>query len=248
MTTERRFNDRARYTFRKYLKRWVELSTARKIAVALLLGGGLSSATFGACNTGDITGPSAPTASAPKPSGNLTGEIVELVPLTSTESEAVAMADPNFTTSTKTTYPTTQVIYNYCMNETPVLNGHVKIYEKLQMNGVTLKYDMHAWWDTRGVAASATAYYDHDGDPATPMQSYVVNYHNKQSDFDKFVVGPAGLPFVSRQGSRIHLKREGDTRKTIFGGDDMYVYASMRVVVDQNGVVHEKMEYRTECK
>lgn len=247
--TERRLNERARYSFRKYVRRWIELSTARKIAVAVLLGGGVSSVTFGACNSSDITGPSAsPAASAPKPSGSVTGEIVELVPLKSTESEAVAMANPDFTTSTKTTFPVTQVIHNPCMNETPVLNGDMKVYEKLQFNGVTLKYEMHAWYDTRGVAATATAYHDDDGDPATPMKEYVVRYHNKQSDFDKFIIGPAGLPFISRYDVKFHLRREDDPRKTIVGGDDLYVFASTRFMVDGNGVTHEKTEFRSECR
>lgn len=250
MKNDRRFNERAGYTFRKYLKRWVELSTARKIAVAVLIGGGVSSATFGACNSSDITGPSSSPAAAsvPKPSGTLTTDIVELVPLKSSESEAVAMANPDFTTSTKTTFPTTHTVHNYCMNEDPILNGEIRIHERLQYNGVTMKYESHTWWDTRGVAASATAFYDDDGDPTTPMKPYTVKYHNKQTDLDKFIVGPAGLPWVSRQESRIHLQRQGDVHKTITGGDDMWVYASMRVVVDQNGVVHEKMEFRSECK
>lgn len=246
MTTDRRLQARARYTFGKYLKRWVELSTARKIAVAILVGGGASSATFAACNASDIAGPSTPTASAPRPSATV-GGITELIPVKSLESEAVALANPNFQTSTKTIFPTTQVIHNPCMNETPILNGHIKVYEKLQLNGVTLKYDMHGWWDTRGVAATATAYHDDDGDPATPMKEYTVNYHNKQSDFDRFMWGPAGLPFQSYQESKIHLRREHDPRKTIVGGDDLFVHTSMRFMVDENGTHHEKLQYRTEC-
>jgi parallel beta-helix repeat protein len=42
MSSERRVNGRVGHTFRKYVRRWVELSTACNIATAVVLGGGIA--------------------------------------------------------------------------------------------------------------------------------------------------------------------------------------------------------------
>lgn len=254
MTTERRVAPRVKHTFKKYLKRWIDLSLPRKIIATVIVAGGISGTAFAACRGSDIAGPSSPSASAPaggRPHGDvLPGDIPELPSLFGKEDEQVAQANPDFVTTTETTFETTEAVYNPCMNETPVMNGFIRVRSKTKVDGLTLQYKLQTWKDTRGVAATATAYWDHDGDPATPMQPYTVRYHNRENALDKFEVGPAGLPFRSIQESRIWLQREGDPHKsaTILGGDDLFVFASQKVVVDQNGIVHEKFQYRTECK
>ena len=252
MGIERRSGERVRYTFRKYLKRWIDLSLPRKIVASVVVAAGVGGTSFAACRGSDIAGPSAPTASAPSvpgPSRSLVdAEVPELPSLFAKEDEEIAKANPDFVTSTETTFETTEAVYNECANEMPVLNGYIKTREKTSFDGLTLRYKLHVWKDTRGVAATATAYWDDDNDELTPKKAYTVRYHNQERAFDKFEVGPAGLPFKSFQQSRIHLRREGDSRKQFPGGDDLFVYASHKIIVDANGVTHERFQFRAECK
>jgi hypothetical protein len=241
--------------------------TTRAIAIAFLAAGG----TFAACRAGGITSPSSEGgAISPKSSsGDLvgTGVVANLVPVKEQEDESVALANPDFSTTTETTFPWTEAITNSCHNdETPILNGYIKQREKLSMDDLTLKYKMQTWKDTRGVFATAATYWDDDNDPGTAPRPVLVRYRNRQNTLDKFTVGPAGLPFSSDQESVMLLERlspehgmkygayddredDDDDRNFRHGaGDDLFVYARQSVYVDKNGVTRQRTEFRTECR
>jgi hypothetical protein len=196
-----------------------------------------------------------------------TGVVTKLVPLKVEEAPEVAEANPDFVTATETTFPVTETVTNSCYNnETPVLNGWMKVKEKIQMDNLTLKYKQQTWKDTRGVFAGATASWDDDHDDATPKRVGIVRYRNRTQTLDKFTVGPAGLPFASDQESVMLLERlspehgmkygdrddredDDDDREYRHGpGDDLFVYARQAVYIDQNGVTREKTVFRTECR
>jgi hypothetical protein len=239
----------------------------RVFAVAVIAAGG----TFAGCSASGITAPGAesgsisPTSGAQRTLGVET--VTNLVPLKEAEDEAVANANPDFVTTTETTFPMTEFIVNTCYNnETPILNGYMKQRETIKMDDLTLQYKMQTWKDTRGVAANSTAYYDDDNNPLTPARQLTVRYRNLGTTLDKFTVGPAGLPFSSDQESVIHLERlspehgmrygmyddrvdDDDDRYYRHGlGDDLYVYVRVSVRVDRNGVSREKATFRTECR
>jgi hypothetical protein len=240
----------------------------RVIAIALLAAGG----TFAGCSANGITAPSvegggmAPTAAA-HPDLIGTAVVSKLVPLKVDEDPDVAAANPDFATSTETTFPVTETVTNTCYNnETPILNGWMKVREKIAMDDLTLQYKQQTWKDTRGVFAAATASWDDDRDPATPNRVGLVRYRNRTRTLDKFTVGPAGLPFASDQESVMLLERlspehgmkygpyddredDDDDREYRHGpGDDLFVYARQSVYVDKNGVTREKTVFRTECR
>jgi hypothetical protein len=239
----------------------------RALATALVVAGGA----FAACQSSGITSPSSGGGSmSPKASsGDLvgTGVVTKLVPLHRDEDPEVAKANPDFATTTETVFPTTEVVVNSCHNdEAPVLNGFLKVREKLAMDDLTLKYKLQTWKDTRGVFATATTYYDDDNDPSTAPRTMVVRYRNRTTTLDQFVTGPAGLPFASDQESLMFLERlspehgmrygkyddredDDDDRDYRHGqGDDLLVYVRQSIYVDKNGVQREKNVFRTECR
>jgi hypothetical protein len=243
----------------------------RVFAVAVLAAGG----TFAGCSAHGITAPGAESGSMSPSSGasrtlgvgGVTETVTNLVPLKEDEDESVAQANPDFVTSTETTFPMTEFVVNTCYNdETPILNGYLKQRETIKMDDLTLQYKMQTWKDTRGVAANSTASYDDDGNPLTPARRLTVRYRNLGTTLDKFTVGPAGLPFSSDQESVMHLERlspehgmrygpyddrddDDDDRYYRHGqGDDLFVYARVTVRVDRNGVSREKTTFRTECR
>jgi hypothetical protein len=239
--------------------------TTRAIAIAFLAAGG----TFAACRAGGITSPSGEEGMSPKAGSHDlgTGVVTNLVPVKTEEDPAVAAANPDFATSTETTFPVTEAVTNTCYNnETPILNGTMKVREKLAMDDLTLQYKMQTWKDTRGVFATVQTYWDDDNDPSTPPKPILVRYRNRTNTLDKFSVGPAGLPFSSDQESVMFLERlspehgmkygpyddrtddDDDSNYRHGAGDDLFVYARQSVYVDQNGVTREKTVFRTECK
>jgi hypothetical protein len=259
--------DLAERTTKHHLSRRVSAQSIRAIAIAMIAVGG----TMAACSASGITSPSsgggdlAPVGGSSKTLG--TGLITNLVPLKTEVDPDIERNSTDFSTSTETTFPYTETVTNSCWNnETPVLNGYLKQRERIVMDDLTLKYKMQTWADTRGVAATAPAWYHDDDDPATPPRQIMVRYRNKTQTLDKFEVGPAGLPFSSDQESRMHLERlspehgmkyghhddrhdDDDDRGYRHGpGDDLFVYARTRVYVDKNGNQREKTEFRTECR
>jgi lipoprotein-anchoring transpeptidase ErfK/SrfK len=239
----------------------------RVIAITLLAVGG----TVAACSANGITGPSDGGGMSPSASANHdllgTGVITSIASVKTEEDPAVSQANPDFATSTETTFPVTEAVTNTCYNnETPILNGFLKQREKIAMDDLTFKYKLQTWKDTRGVFATATTYYDDDHDPATPPRQMLVRYRNRTNTLDKFEVGPAGLPFSSDQESVMFLERlspehgmkygpyddredDDDDREYRHGaGDDLFVYARQAVTVDKNGVQREKNVFRTECR
>jgi hypothetical protein len=242
----------------------------RALALAVLTAGG----TFAACSANGITAPGAgdggssmAPSSGARPDLIGTGTVTKLVPLKVEEAPEVAEANPDFTTSTETTFPVTETVTNSCYNnETPVLNGWLKVREKISMDDLTLKYKQQTWKDTRGVFAAAASSWDDDHDEATPNRVGLVRYRNRTTTLDKFTVGPAGLPFSSDQESVMLLERlspehgmkygpyddredDDDDREYRHGaGDDLFVYAKQAVYIDKNGVTREKTVFRTECR
>jgi hypothetical protein len=239
----------------------------RAIAIALVAAGGA----FAACSASGITSPNGEGAGISPAAGSHdligTGTVTKLVPLKTEEDEAVANANPDFATTTETTFPVTETVTNSCHNnETPVLNGYMKMREKLAMDDLTLKYKMQTWKDTRGVFATAATTWDDDNDPGTAPRTVLVRYRNKTRTLDKFEVGPAGLPFASDQESVMFLERLSPEHGMRYGdhddredddddshyqhgpGDDLFVYARQAVYVDRNGVTREKTVFRTECR
>jgi hypothetical protein len=254
------------------ISRRTATTAIRVIAVAVLAAGG----TFVGCSAHGITAPGAEggsmSPSAPSRTlgvGGVTETVTNLVSVREEEDESIAKANPDFVTSTETTFPMTEFVVNTCYNnETPILNGYLKQRERIQMDDLTLKYKMTTWKDTRGVAAAATSTnaYDDDRDDATPPRQLTVRYRNRGTTLDKFTVGPAGLPFSSDQESVTWLERlspehgmrygkhddredDDDDRYYRHGqGDDLFVYARQSVYVDKNGVTREKTVFRTECR
>jgi hypothetical protein len=242
--------------------------TMRAIALAFLAAGG----TFAACSAGGITAPTqyGGGITPMERSGDLlgTGTVTKLASVKVDEDEAVAMANPDFSTSTETVFPVTEAITNSCHNnETPVLNGYLKQREKLSMDDLTLKYKLQTWKDTRGTFATAmTTWEEDDGYGHKTTRTGIVRYRNRTTTLDKFVTGPAGLPFASDQESVMYLERlspehgmryghdddrddDDDDRGYRHGpGDDLFVYARQSVYIDQNGVAREKTVFRTECR
>ncbi|HVE77683.1 MAG TPA: hypothetical protein VNA89_02420, partial [Gemmatimonadaceae bacterium] len=176
--------------------------------------------------------------------------VVNLVSTQKLVSEEVASADPDYIESTHTQFETTDPVHNPCRNETPVLVGKMRVHSRLVFDGLTLKYRLRSWKNTKDVYAEATTYEDHDNDPLTPAEAKKVLYVNQSRELDEFDVGPAGLPFESDQESRIHLVRTREAAGVLATdpGDDLFVYARQRVRVNESGVTHEKIEFRTECK
>jgi hypothetical protein len=243
---------------------------ARVMALAWLAAAGA----FVGCSANGITTPGSGdggSSMAPAPSARPdllgTGTVTKLVPLKEEEDPMLAAANPDFATSTETTFPVTETVTNSCYNnETPVLNGWLKVREKIAMDNLTLKYKQQTWKDTRGVFAGAAASWDDDHDAATPKRVGLVRYRNRTQTLDKFTVGPAGLPFASDQESVMLLERlspehgmkygpdddredDDDDREYRHGaGDDLFVYARQAVYIDQNGVTREKTVFRTECR
>jgi hypothetical protein len=162
--------------------------------------------------------------------------------------------DPDFNSTTETTFPTTEAHYNTCTDELVVLNGHQKQRIQIQTEGQTLRFNMRVWKDLRGIAASTDIWVDDDGNEFTPRVKKTVRYHNKTRTVDEFKVGPVdGLPYESRFESVYWLQREGgwrkhgwDTRK--LPGDDLFVYVIERIRVNQDGTVRQKSEFRAECR
>jgi hypothetical protein len=242
--------------------------TTRAIALAFLAAGG----TFAACRAGGITSPTDEGGGiSPKSSsGDLigTGVVANVVPVKVEEDEAVAQANPDFSTTTETTFPVTEFITNTCHNdETPVLNGYLKQREKISMDDLTLKYKLQTWKDTRGTFATATTTWEEDdGYGHKTLRTGIVRYRNRTTTLDKFVTGPAGLPFASDQESVMYLERlspehgmhygkyddredDDDDRDYRHGaGDDLFVFARQSLYVDKNGVTRQKTEFRTECR
>jgi len=257
---DRRVNPRVRATAIYFWRRWVGMSVARRVVVALLTTATIGGTTFAACQSSSITGPaesSAGTISRHDSYGDddddndgLIGTIVNVLSLKKETREEDAMLDPDFVTSTETVFPTTEVVYNVCKNEAPVLNGYIKVKTKLVLDEGTTKYKLRSWKDTRGVFAEVKEYYDDDYNALTPPKERIVKYQNKQVYLDEFEVGPAGLPYESEQEDVIWLQRSGNDRGVLGHdpGDDMFVFARQRVRINENGVVHEKFQYRTECK
>jgi hypothetical protein len=239
----------------------------RAIAVALFAAGGA----FAGCSQNSITAPGgsggmSPTSSA-RPDLVGTGVVTKLVPLKEEEDPAISELNPDFATSTETTFPVTETVTNTCHNdETPILNGTMKVREKISMDDLTLKYKQQTWKDTRGVFATAATYWDDDNDARTPPKPVLVRYRNRTKTLDKFTVGPAGLPFSSDQESVMLLERlspehgmrygpyddrtdDDDDSQFVHGqGDDLFVFAKQAVTIDNNGVVREQTVFRTECR
>jgi hypothetical protein len=240
------------------------------LAIALLAAGGA----FVGCSANGITTPGSgdggsgmsPKAGA-RPDLVGTGVVTKLVPLKEEEDPLISAANPDFSTSTETTFPVTETVTNTCYNnETPVLNGTMKVREKISMDNLTLQYKQQTWKDTRGVFATVATYWDDDNDASTPPKPVLVRYRNRTKTLDKFTVGPAGLPFASDQESTMLLERlspehgmkygpyddredDDDDSHYVHGqGDDLFVYAKQAVYIDQNGVVREKTVFRTECR
>jgi hypothetical protein len=255
------------------ISRRTATTAIRVIAVAVLAAGG----TFAGCSAHGITAPGSESGSMSPTSnsnrdlgmGGVTTSVTKLVPVKVEEDESVARANPDFVTTTETSFPVTEFVTNTCYNnETPILNGTFKTREKIAMDDLTMQYKMTTWKDTRGVAAGATSTtaYDDDRDDATPPRQLTVRYRNRTNTLDKFTVGPAGLPFASDQESVMYLERlspehgmrygkyddredDDDDRDYRHGpGDDLFVYARQAVYVDRNGVTREKTVFRTECR
>jgi hypothetical protein len=240
----------------------------RVIAGAMLAVGAL----MAGCSANGITGPAETDAGPSSVSGPRqtlgVGVITNLVPLKTEVDPEVEKANPDFSTSTETVFPVTEAVSNTCVQpvETPVLNGWLKVREKIAMDDLTMKYKMQTWKDTRGVIATATTYYDDDHDAKTAPRKMVIRYRNRQNTLDKFEVGPAGLPFSSEQEDVMLLERlspehgmkygpyddredDDDDREYRHGpGDDLFVYAKQKVVIDNNGVAREQTVFRTECR
>jgi hypothetical protein len=163
-------------------------------------------------------------------------------------------ADEGFRTATETTFPVTEAMYNTCVNELVVLNGTQKERMVLESDGLTLKFKLRVFKDTRGVAATTDVWVDDDHNEFTPRVKKTVRYHNKNRYLDEFRAGPVdGLPFRSKQESVIWLQREGgwrhdgwDTNRRF--GDDLFVFFSNEVKISQSGIVREETKFRTECK
>jgi hypothetical protein len=242
----------------------------RAIAVAVLAAGG----TFAGCSANGITAPNDGEGMSPVSGpqrtlgvGGVTGTVTKLVPLKEDEDPAIAQANPDFATTTETTFPTTEFVTNTCHNEeTPILNGYLKMRERIAMDDLTLQYKMQTWKDTRGVFATAATYWDDDDDASTAPKPVLVRYRNRTTTLDKFTVGPAGLPFASDQESVMYLERLSPEHGMRYGkyddredddddshyrhgqGDDLFVYVRQAVYVDKNGVTREKTVFRTECR
>lgn len=257
---------------RSRISRRTATTAIRVIAVAVLAAGG----TFVGCSAHGITAPGSESGNMSPTSGpshdlGMGGvtSVTKLVPVKVEEDESVARANPDFVTTTETTFPVTEVVTNPCYdNETPILNGTFKMRERIAMDDLTLQYKMTTWKDTRGVAASvlSTRAYDDDYDDATPPRQLTVRYRNRTNTLDKFTVGPAGLPFASDQESVMLLERlspehgmhygkyddredDDDDREYRHGpGDDLFVYARQAVYIDKNGVTRERTVFRTECR
>ncbi len=253
---DRRLDPRVRATAGYFWRRWVALSAFRRAVVTLLMAGAVGGTTFAACQSSSITGPAESSAGTISrdlagDGGSLIGGVVNLVSIQREVSEEEAALDRDYIESTHTIFPTTEPVYNVCMNEAPVLNGEIHVKTRLKFDGLTMKYTLRSWKNTHGVFATATTYQDDDRDPTTPPKEVVVKYVNHQRYLDEFEVGPAGLPYETDQEDRIFLHRQGDDGSELSDddhGDDMLVIARQRVRINQNGIVHEKIEYRTECK
>jgi hypothetical protein len=261
--TDRRLDPRVRATAGYFWRRWVALSAFRRAVVTLLMAGAVGGTTFAACQSSSITGPAESSTGTISrhdsyddddhdgdDDDGLIGTIVNLLPSKKEISDDDALRDPDFVEATETTFPTTEAVYNVCMNESPVLNGYIKVKTKLVLDEGTMKYKLRSWKDTRGVYATVKKYRDHDNNALTPPEEYLVKYHNKQVYLDEFEVGPAGLPFESEQEDIIWLQREGrdDGVLATDKGDDMFVYARQKVKVSSSGHSYEKFTHKTECK
>jgi lipoprotein-anchoring transpeptidase ErfK/SrfK len=225
------------------------------LAVAALIAG---------CSANSVTAPAeGDGVGGPSPVGGpsrILGVGTNLTSSKTQESPLNAAVNPDFSTSTETTFPVTEVVINTCYNnEAPVLNGWMKVRDKTSMENLTLKYKQQTWKDTRGVVATVRTYWDDDKNPATPPKPVLVKYRNRNNTLDKFVVGPAGLPFSSVQESVMLLERlspehgmrynpDDDSHYVHGPGDDLFVYAKQGATVDYNGVSREQTVFRTECR
>lgn len=273
MTVQQRGGDRRQSrSLSGHLRRLAKANRLKQVGVATLAVVLVSGAVFARCGTEGITGPGqAPSqAGGPKAHGDLlpTDPVPNLVSVQVADDPQLVQSDPDFQTSTTTTYPVTEVAHNPCVipNEDPVLNGTETVHEKLAMDNLTLKYKLRRWRDTRGVAATVRAPYDDDNNPATPPRMILVRYRNLNKMLDRFEVGPAGLPFTSDQEEMIHLERlspehgmkygpyddrtdDDDDSQYVHGaGDDLFVFARDFIRIDQNGVTKQQTTFRSECK
>jgi hypothetical protein len=273
MLSERGKDRRRSRSFRGHLQRLARANRLQQLGMGTLALALISGITFARCNSSSLTGPET-SAKSSGIKGDLVsgGEVLESVPnLPSAKIEDdpdLVKTNPDFSTSTRTTFFVTEVAHNPCVvpNEDPVLTGYETVYEKLAMDDLTLKYKLQRWRDTRGVAATAKAAYDDDRNPATPPRMITVRYRNRNRALDRFEVGPAGLPFTSEQEEVIYLERlspehgmkygpyddredDDDDRGYQHGpGDDLFVFARDFVRIDKNGVAKQQTTFRSECK
>lgn len=275
MFFERRKDRRRTRSIRGHLLRLARANRMKQLGAATLALMLASGVTFARCGPNSITGPD----SGPQPgrgggrgdivsTGDVTGTVPNLASVKVEDDPQLVQSNPDFQTSTRTTFPVTEVQHNPCVvpNEDPVLNGYETVYEKLAMDDLTLKYKLRRWRDTRGVYATARAAYDDDNDPATPPRMILVRYRNLTKTLDRFEVGPAGLPFTSEQEAMMHLERlspehgmkygpyddrtddDDDSHYMHGAGDDLFVYARDFIKIDQNGVAKQQTTFRSDCR
>jgi hypothetical protein len=237
---------------------------AKRIVFPLLVTGaaGLGSA---GCGADSIAGLSQP-AFADEMNANLTGtlgdsdglvEIPLLSPLKTEKTREEVEADPDFKTVSETKFPVTEAVYNVCRDELVVLNGFLRVHEKVEFNNMTLKYRVRTWQETHGIAGSAEVFVDDDNNEETPPVAQTVRYNNHIWTVDEFVVDSDALPFESEYKSRLMLHREGNEEEegalaaeagAAEVGDDMYVTVTSRIRVNENGIQRQSFQFEAECR
>lgn len=264
---DRRFQPRVKATALQFCDRWIRLSTARRIAAIALSAAVLGGATATACDSSAITGPAAideetGLVGGSAPSGTLLStsdddddsRYTYHKPEHKRKNQDEANADPDYTTTTETTFPVTEAVYNTCRNEGPiVLNGYLRSRVRIDADPLgSLRFQLREYKDTRGVYGDYTYdedYYD-DHDNSWKKRTHVVRYHNREFLLDQFKVGPAEAPFRSEFISKMHLQREGHDHRDdeMPTGDDLYVFVKQIMKIDTNGQLVVQHKFETDCK
>ena len=256
---DRRIGPRMRATASHFWQRWIRMSRLRRAVAMTVSAAALGGVTFTACNSDSITGPSPAMAapSGPSSSGTLLSsdddsEYTYHQPEHKRKTQEEADADPDYTTTTETTFPVTEAVYNSCRNELVVLNGYLKSRLRIDADPLgSLRFQLREYKDTRGVYGEYTYeedYYD-DDDDSWKKRTKVVRYHNREFLLDQFKVGPADAPFRSEFISKMYLQREGpDPNYVKQYGDDLWVFVKQIMKVGTDGQVVVQHTFETECK